>query len=534
MKRWIGSLAFALVAGAAIAQAPFTIVRPLDGAHVRETVHILIPKGSIPENGYIGVFLDGKFIEAVRPPVKGKYFEYDLDTKARGIADSDLTKPYKLELVLFTEFNDQPRIVDRSSVDVYVANKTSIRIPNEGLSLRYKWTPGTEHIYKVTEKVVREAITEDQEKLGGRAAELENVVPLSTRLMYAVDRTFPDADGKTRSDSDGLVRIQVVPDKGKDYVVVPVNGADVATKHFDVELAPIFMRLSTTGHQVWGTVPELSGSELITGRGVTSSLFANLPLPSLPARNVRPGDSWRSRFQEGVDNFLNDIANRNSLVETYPARGEFVGVEWEMGHPCAVIKNTISASESSAEAKALQDKTPGIQPRKIKEEETIWFSLDTRLLLKLERNIEIETQGSSAAYGFTSGGGEAGGGAQGGYPGGPGGPGGYPGAAGPGGFPGRGKGGGGGAAGSGEGDNFHAPMAINQRGRGGKGGPPGGGGYPGGGYPGGGGFPGGPGRGGFGQGGNPFNGRGGAPGNTAASTNAIVRLIVTETRVLEQ
>jgi hypothetical protein len=512
MKRWIGSLALALVAGTALAQAPFTIVRPADGAHVRETVHILIPKGSIPENGYIGIFLDGKFIEAVRPPVVGKYFQYNLDTKARGIADSEPGKPYKLETVLFTEYNDQPRIVDRSSVDLYVANKSSIQIPNDGFSLRYNWKPGSELIYRVTEKVVRDAISETQEKLGGRPAELDNVVPLSTRLMYAIDRRFPDANGKTNSDSDGLVRIQVIPEKGKDYVIVPVNGADVATKHFDVELAPIYMRLSTTGHQVWGSVPVLSNSELVGGRSISESLFADLPLPSLPARNVRPGDSWRSRFQEGTEDLLNRIGKSDSLVETYPARGEFIGVEWEMGHPCAVIKNTIAASESSAEAKALQAKTPGIQPRKIKEEETIWFSLDTRLMLKLERNIEIETTGSNAAYGFTSGGGSSAGGPQGGG-------GGFGG-----GFPGAGRrgpaGGGGGGLGGGQdgggGDDFHAPMAIGQRRPGGFGG---GGRGPAGG--GGGQMP--PGF------GNTFPGQ--APGTNG---NAIVRLVVTETRVLEQ
>jgi hypothetical protein len=517
MKRWIGSLALALVAAAAIAQAPFTIVRPLDGAHVREVIKILIPKGSIPENGYIGVFIDGKFIEAVRPPEKGKYFEYDLDTQARGIEDSPAGKPYKLEIVLFTEYNDQPRIVDRSSVDVYVANKSSIPIPNAGFSLRYKWTPGTQHIYDESQKVVVEAITEDQEKLGGRAAELENVVPLSTRVMYAVDRDFPDADGKIRSDSDGLVRIQLVPDKGKDYVIVPVGADTEPTKHYDVDLAPIYMRLSTTGHQVWGTIPELSGSELVTGRGVTESLFADLPLPTLPVKNERPGDSWRSRFQEPANNFLSDNLTRNTLVETFPARGEFVGVEWEMGHPCAVLRNTIGESETSTEAKALEEKKAGITPRKIKEEETVWFSLDTHLLMKLQKNIEIDTEGTSAAYGFTSGGSSAGGAAGGpGFPGAPGGRGGGQGGP-PAGFGGPPGGGGGGD----DDDIFHAPMAINQAGppgaRGGYG-PPG---------RGRGGFPGAGSKGGF-------NSGAGGGGGTAPSTNAIVRLIVTESRVLEQ
>ena len=46
MKRWIGSLALACVAGAAFAQAPFTIVRPADESKVREKVRIEIYRGT--------------------------------------------------------------------------------------------------------------------------------------------------------------------------------------------------------------------------------------------------------------------------------------------------------------------------------------------------------------------------------------------------------------------------------------------------------------------------------------------------------
>lgn len=507
-----------------MAQAPFTIVRPLDGAHVRETIKILIPKGSIPENGYIGVFIDGKFIEAVRPPVVGKYFEYDLDTHARGIEDSPAGKPYKLEVVLFTTYNDQPRIVDRSSVDVYVANKSSIPVPNSGFQLRYKWTPGTDMVYDFSARVLVDAISEDQEKLGGRPAELENVVPITTRLMYAVDRQFPDADGKVRADSDGLVRIQLVPDKGKDYVVVPIEGNDQPEKHYDVDLAPIYMRLTTTGRQIWGTVPELSNSSFLPGHGVEESLFADLPLPTLPVNKVRPGDSWRSRFQDGVPNFLDNIQERNNLVATFPARGEFVGVEWEMGHPCAVLKDTIAASESSDQEKAIEKET-GIAPRKIKEEETLWFSLDTHKVLRMDRNIEIDTVGSAAAYGFASGGGggPAAGGPGQGMPGmgpgrGPGmGPGMGPGRGGPPpGYGGPGAPGGGGR----DRDDLYPPNNFMQKG---------GGRFPGMG-------PGGPGGGpppGFGGRGMPGQGMPGEGGG-ATQANSIVRLTVTETRILEQ
>lgn len=521
MKRWLGSLAFVLVVGSAMAQAPFTVVRPIDGAHVRETIHVLIPKGSIPENGYIGVFIDGKFIEAVRPPLVGKYFQYDLDTKARGIADSDPGKPYKLEVVLFTEYNGQPRIVDRSSVDVYVTNKSSIRIPDEGIALRYHWVSGAEHVYRVTMTSVTEAISEDQNSLGGRASQTDENVPLNIRMLYAVDRTF--------GDGDGLIRMIALPNKGKSYIIAPLGSDKVESVHDRLELAPLYMRLSPTGHQVWGAIPSLSPGTVIGGPTTPENIYTDFPLPSLPVKPVRPGDAWRSRFQAGQLDLAN-ATNVNSVVKTYPARGEFVSVEWEMGHPCAVIKNTIESGVTSEEAAKLGG-AAALQSSKVKVDETVWFAIDTRQMLKVLRNIEVEAKGANELFGFGSSTstGAQGGGFQGSTPGGvPGAGRGFPGGGLPGlgGGPGRaggGKGDGGGDAG-GDGINFPTSLKV----QGGFGGPP-----PSGqsGFPGGrGGFPGGPGGfpGGFGG---AFGGRGGVPASTG---NSIVRLKITQTFILEK
>ena len=109
MKRTLGSL-FVLVAACwATAQSSFTIVRPADGAKVRETVRLLFPKNSIPDGGYVGIYLGGKFVEAVVPARGANYLYYDIDTKARAIPDG----PLSIEAVLFQEFSERPRIVDR-------------------------------------------------------------------------------------------------------------------------------------------------------------------------------------------------------------------------------------------------------------------------------------------------------------------------------------------------------------------------------------------------------------------------------------
>src|SRR5687768_1320852 len=118
MKRSLACIALTVLTVLAWAQAPFTIVRPADGAKVRETIRVQIPKGSIPEGSYVGIFVGGKFVEATILDLNGKYYEYLLDTKKRGIGDG----PVKLEVVLYSDFGDKPRVVDRSSVNVTVSN----------------------------------------------------------------------------------------------------------------------------------------------------------------------------------------------------------------------------------------------------------------------------------------------------------------------------------------------------------------------------------------------------------------------------
>src|SRR5689334_7530307 len=115
------------IVGSVMAQSSFTIVRPADGSRVREKVRVLLPKNSIDEGTYVGVFLGGKFVEAVVPPIdttNPNYRVYVLDTKGRKIPDGEL----KLELVKY-EGSDTPRIADRSSVTVTVGNQMNIKIP---------------------------------------------------------------------------------------------------------------------------------------------------------------------------------------------------------------------------------------------------------------------------------------------------------------------------------------------------------------------------------------------------------------------
>ena len=390
MKRAVWSIVFGGASVLAFAQGSFTIVRPFDGSKVRETIKVLMPKSSVPEGtGYVGVFLNGEFREAFvpKPSKDGKYLEYSLNTK-------DLEdKQYKLELKLYVDYSSQPRIVDTSSVDIVVANKSSINVPEGGIDLRYAFRPGTETIYRMQQRQVVNVISEaDQKKSGDRPFQISEDGE-AIRLLYACDNAY--------SNGDGLIRMQVIPDKGinnREYAKLTTSRETVAKKFYPEDMAPIYMRITNTGREVFGSIPDYFGFDGNLGSGDRFALFASFPLPVLPTKSVRPGDTWQPSFQFGALD-LDKKAEVNTVINSAPARGEFKGVEWEQGHPCAVIKNSIAQGSTvkSRVGSQMQD----IADRKVSFEETIWFALDTKKIVQYYRDITIE---GKTDMGFAAGG----------------------------------------------------------------------------------------------------------------------------------
>lgn len=394
MKRSLATLAALLSAAVVFAQAPFTIVRPADGAKVRETVKVQIPKGSIPEGSYVGIYVGGKFVEATILNLVGKYYEYALDTKGKNIPDGPVT----IKAVLYSDLGDRPRVVDESSVQVNVANVASIPVPEDGFLLRYKFQPSTELPYTVTERTSISTISENQARSGGRAAQL----PLDAdqfRLLYAIDNKYPGGDG--------LLRMQALPAKGKDYAIFRTVTEPEGAKYMDYEMHPLYMRITNTGREVFGSVPMYVPLEGTAGEPARTDLFAVFPLPSLPEKRVKPGDAWQSRIHLGKLN-LAELRETETLTSKVIARGELLGVEWEMGHPCAKIKYSIAAGQGGRTGRdALGDDRVSL-------EQTVWFAMDRGLVLKsvLDLTRDIKAQG------VAMGGPPAGGGAPMGAPGG--------------------------------------------------------------------------------------------------------------------
>lgn len=382
----ISSLIFAAATAAGFAQtAPFTIARPADGSRVRETVRVMIPKDSVPEHGYIGFFIGNKFVEATLPPVdkSGKFYEYDLNTKDRGIPDGKLT----LEAVLFVDYADAPRIVNRSSVEVTVSNVADNKVPAGGLLLRYKWTPGTELIYDVTLREITDESDTQKNAIGAKPIERSSDID-KLRVLYACDNAYPDGSG--------LVRMQALPLKGKDYLwahLADTGGyGGPPTLFYTEAMRALYMHLAGTGLQYWGAVTEdIPWAGTAASVGSKEDLIRDFPLPTLPAKRVKVGDTWMSRFQLGDLSSMDD-PDTYSLVLHYPAAGKFEGVEWEMGHPCAKLTDTIEEGVPSEEAKKLAAAGRDFTGQKVSMSETIWFALDRRQVIKVDRRITQDIQ----------------------------------------------------------------------------------------------------------------------------------------------
>src|SRR5207244_1290360 len=147
----------------------------------------------------------------------------------------------------------------------------------------------TQLTYNLLQRLSVNTITKNQLALGGKAAEL----PLDyekIRMVYSIENSYDNGDG--------LVRMQAAPQKNKKYVLFTPEGSTTPQLVFDNQMASIYMRLTNTGLEVFGSLPDFIPFQGVGTEGGLR-LYADWPLPTLPSKRVRPGDVWQTRFQVG-------------------------------------------------------------------------------------------------------------------------------------------------------------------------------------------------------------------------------------------
>ena len=390
IKRSMLFVAAVLMTASSFAQGSFTVKRPLSGATVRETVPIRIPLDAIPQTGFVGVWVNGVFLEAVAPiagvNVFGNDFVYKLDTKARKIRDGKMD----IELVLYADAGRSNRVLNKTSLSLTLDNFSSIRIPANGLKLRYSLKPNMEYTYRLNIKQSLSLASDTDIRLNR-----EN--PLQTSgetLRYKIAVVSQDWAKDLKV---GTLLLQPLTEKGKDYSWLTLSGQTERKKYYDYMMHPIYMRVDDMGREKWGGAPFYLPFEGSAGDVNRLDLFGVFPLPILPARGLKmSAPTFAGTVQSGILD-LEKLREQRRFTQTSPAKGVFEGVEWERGLRCAKIRNSISVGTKST---GMQDY-----------EERYWFALDLGMVIRLDRTTTriIEQRATQQAGGGAGAGGGGGG-----------------------------------------------------------------------------------------------------------------------------
>jgi len=373
MKRLAGILIAVALVSAGLAQGTFTIRRPLDGSTVRENVKIRIPRSGISDRQYIGVTVNGRFIEAAIPEQEGDDWVYTLDTKAMDVPDGACT----IELVLYQDNGDQGSVVvDRTSVDVTVDNFTSIGADPEGVRLRYRFPVGSELIYftqlNAEIETLSAAAAANNQRGNKRVLPGERV-----RFAYSIMNSYAGQAGR-----EGLMSIQPRPEPGRDTVSLTITGETQARVYRAAELAPWYMRITDTGREVFSDIPDKFGVDGGSFSFEPMNLYGFFPWPVLPFSPVQANETFAGAFlQSTVD--LQDKDKTDRFFATIPVQGRIERFEWYRGIPTAKIVYRLN--QNNALAMAFQQASgPQAQGEQLDLTTTVYFDINRGRIVDME------------------------------------------------------------------------------------------------------------------------------------------------------
>jgi hypothetical protein len=465
----------------ASAQAPFTILKPPDGATVREQVKIEIPRKSIKAGGFVAFYIDDKFYTAQSPQEdETKPYTFVWDTKDNNIADGEHT----IRAVLYEPAGDSVAVDEKQTSEVKISVANKIKNGPKSLTLRYRYRDGSVMEYARNAKAM---------VVGGLSS--NGVITSDQTLNEMKSKLLVGIEDYRSADDIALVRNKLTA------LSILEQGQEVSYPQ-DQLSGSMYQELTSQGKVQY---------EIGTGAGLLEFMARGLPvnntleLPLLPAMQVSVGQTWKQPGQRlDIPGLPPAIQPRVTLTS------KFEGLEWESGYPTAKIHQTFEGEVGKEMNFVGVDVT---QP-KVTYERDIYIAYKSGTLVKIKRSLTVSGRTTSDAGAPPDLGASGGGGGSpfGGAMGGP--SGGRPSAAGTsgaGGFPGMTgppPGAGGGFRSGGGGSPFGGSMSGPPPGAGGgfRSGGPGGGGFRSGG-PGGGGF-----RSGGQGGGSPYGGGGpGAP-----------------------
>lgn len=351
----LGVTAFALAQG-----TPFNILRPVDGAIVRERVRIEVPRASIPEGGFVGIYIDGRFQTSLAPRRDDKEprLRYIWDTKVP-IVDPATGKPEPIRdgehTITVLLYDPDGKAIDRAEVRVQVANQEGISLPAIGARLQYRFRLGENVNYKQHDEVILLAGQTGAEITGGVTGE---------QVAYEADTFFNLFAYDIRGDTF------IIRQRANKQQVLAYN-------------QPIY----TLGEEMFRAVLQFItplGNVIYQNVDTTNDpyVFRVMVLPVLPELRVKPGDTWTSWAQILLPDMPVERARK------VLAQNKLEGVEWEGGYPTVKIRQTYEGTLSGT----LEFSNYVLQNPKVKLDRTLWFAFNAGRLVRSETTVEIEGQ----------------------------------------------------------------------------------------------------------------------------------------------
>ncbi len=480
------ALVTALSAPMAQAQAPFRIMRPANGAKVRETARIQFSRASLGEAKYMQIFIDDLFRSAVAiPPVGKKVHTEQLEannsqvsllwnTKAidntPGIPDDKrivTDGPHTIEIV---SLDSEGRRIGRDTVTLSVANRAGLVMPASGINMNYRFAVGESSNYQQRAEV-NFIIADNQNTQGGGSSPYGG--GYGQRAYYGSQRNGSSYGGRAGGGPGGPGGYPGGMPGGGGYPggggesaefnpIVPVQNVRATFERSTEDRAgsnAFFIRdkvlrgIIIGGNGSAARLEEVydfksryrtvasSGSLISTSTASRPGAYVALLLPNLGGGNRRTGEKWRTRTP---------IQLEWATLDTPPmvyADNELEALEWQDGHQTARIRQRFDGQVNIP----IYGGAGTMKNAKVSMDRTIWFGYKPGKIIRMVTKVTVEgdapqTIVSQMAPSAGSMSGQGGGGFPGGGPGFPGG--GFPGAGEDAGFPGspsQGPGGGFGA-----------------------------------------------------------------------------------------
>lgn len=335
----------------AYAQTEVEVVRPLDGATVRETVKVIVPALSVPSGGYVSISIDGRRRSAIAKDLQADAFIYEWDTKS---LDPDASLPLAQRqpregehAVTVQAFDSAGRSYgEAKTITVNVRNKASELMPPSGLMLAYSLKTGAISKYRFT------SVTNIKDVAGARelAATIgQEIEGWELTILHSIEDLRPDGTALIRQKMDGMLRLL---QGGRS---VPVLG-HIAKAAYKIE--------------------DKAGRTLGMIQSRAAGIAFTVDLPNLPVSRVRIGDSWTS-----VDNVFQDVTTGSNM--SMPCSSTLEGLEWQGGHPCAKIRTTFSGTRRLPESPILTEPVP------MKGEKITYFAFQVGKVISSETTVLI-------------------------------------------------------------------------------------------------------------------------------------------------